>query len=372
MAERWAYVHPSMHDNPKLRGLSDSAWRLLSYLLTAEREFKTPGVILGRLGHHSDRLNRPSSWIRKHLAELVAACVNIKADLEAGLIWMPNGVGKYQPCSNSAIAKGWSDEWWKVPACPLREELRVALREAVAAFEGHSINGRGNLPSPSEMFVDAPPPSPAARSAAASCRIETAEPRPPTRPPTRPSTRPSVPQVSGIRDHRSGETQTRADPPDAESPGRLSAEATPGTGKAPLVALKPPTPVPTGDRRAAARRRIWLAHLARFNAMAAEFGGGVPEMADRFRNEAEELISAYLVDCGEAIDAGEFALMHSLDVAEAEARRTRSLDFFGQRMWTNAAIETRATRKISDARTGPRGHANQPPAPAPRIFKKVT
>lgn len=113
----------------KLSRPSPNGLSLWQYLLAAKESIIIPGVIPVGLGAIADTLHWPLAGTAKAFAEIEALGL-AKADLAAGLIWVPKAINHNPPASPNVI-KHWSKAWRAVPECPLRSEVVASLKASV-------------------------------------------------------------------------------------------------------------------------------------------------------------------------------------------------------------------------------------------------
>lgn len=136
------------------------------YLLTNAATTNIPGVYHA----YEEALARGLGWsliaFRKVFAE-VAAQGLAKADWDAGLVFIPNGI-KYDPPASVNVIKSWADTWDELPECGLKTEAHARLASFIAtlgpsfrdAFEeacpAPDLIGRSDVDE-QRGFTEAPP-----------------------------------------------------------------------------------------------------------------------------------------------------------------------------------------------------------------------
>lgn len=121
---------------------------LWMYLLTARETVIIPGVFASRESGLAEELGWPLDGFRKAFAEVSgqafaegerfgAEKALAKADWEAGLVYVPNGIKHNAPQSPNVV-RSWGRTWDELPECDLKAEAYRGLRAFVEGM-GHAF-----------------------------------------------------------------------------------------------------------------------------------------------------------------------------------------------------------------------------------------
>jgi len=149
---RYRLVETRIWTDAKVRSLSKPqpcGQSLFFRLLTGPETIIIPGVLVVTRAGLAEKLGWDAKGFAKAFAELSAKGM-AKADWEAGLVWLPNGVRHNSP-ANPNVVKGWAKEWPEVPECPLKGEILQALRNHIEGL------GEGFAKAFAERFPDGSP-----------------------------------------------------------------------------------------------------------------------------------------------------------------------------------------------------------------------
>ncbi len=146
---RYRIVETRFWTDAKVRALSKPqpcGLFLLFRLMTGPETIIIPGVIVTTRAGLAEKLGWDAKGFGKAFAELSREGW-AKADWDAGLVWIPNGI-KHNSPANPNVVKGWAKEWPEIPECPLKGEILQALREHIEGL------GEGFAKAFAERFPD--------------------------------------------------------------------------------------------------------------------------------------------------------------------------------------------------------------------------
>ena len=146
---RYRLVETRFWTDAKVRALSKPqpcGLFLLFRLMTGPETIIIPGVIVTTRAGLAEKLGWDAKGFGKAFAELYREGW-AKADWDAGLVWIPNGI-KHNSPANPNVVKGWAKEWPEIPECPLKGEILQALREHIEGL------GEGFAKAFAERFPD--------------------------------------------------------------------------------------------------------------------------------------------------------------------------------------------------------------------------
>lgn len=131
---RYSKVYRRMWNDEKFRSLSPlkpSGQALWLYLLTCTENQNIPGLFEAREVAMADKLRWDLDAFRYAFQEALNQGM-IKADWEAGLVWLPKGIHHNRPGSINVV-KSWGNTWDDLPECGLKSE---AYQYLLAFFDG--------------------------------------------------------------------------------------------------------------------------------------------------------------------------------------------------------------------------------------------
>lgn len=129
-AELYRKISVRMHGDEKFRRLTPPppcGQALWYFLLTGPFVNRIPGVVVGGEMAMAEKLRWPLEGFREAFREVFREGL-AKADWDAGLVWLPNGIKHNEPASPNVVT-GWRQWWQFVPESPLRAEILQGLGE---------------------------------------------------------------------------------------------------------------------------------------------------------------------------------------------------------------------------------------------------
>lgn len=123
-------VYRKMWTDKKVKRLSPmlpSGQCLWFWLLTGPATTQIPGVVIGDEDMLVAQLKWPIEGFRKAFDEVLGEGM-AKADLEAGIIWLPKGID-HNPPGNPNVVTSWRHTWNDLPESPLQDIVHKGLTE---------------------------------------------------------------------------------------------------------------------------------------------------------------------------------------------------------------------------------------------------
>lgn len=289
--------------------LSDRGRLLWVFYLTTPSSLPIPGVIVGGEATLAEQLGWSVEEYRMGYRELVEKGMKVRA--EGRVVWLSNAL-KYQRIAGPKAIKGMSKVWDDIPEGELKAKIYEALKIACKSWSGlfAKVYGKGYGEGYAQLLMEG---------------LDTGS-------GTGSGTR------SGSGSGTGSLSRAREPDPPTGSESSPAKEPDP-SGK--LIAL----PLEEPDRRKAAIvSKIGPAHAAAFQRVKSEIGSTAmgPSMADHF-TELRELVDTLM-----GFDDVEERLEYALAIREAEARRKRTLQYFGSAMWKRQNFEKALTLTIAD------------------------
>lgn len=290
------------------------------YFLTTTHSLPIPGVILGGEGTFSEGLGWSVETYRETLQELLDKGMRVR--VQDQIVWLSNGL-KYNPPSCPNNIKTWGKTFDDIPDSALKSQIYEAMKDASKRWRGVFSK---EVRSPTTNTYHQP-------------SLDLFEGVPPTRTPQ--GSAPGSGSGTGSGSvPGSGSLSTRErEKPENPDPD-LSADRTETTSPKLTV-------VPLDDRTAKKQelvRMLGPAHAKAFAAVKHEIGSTAfgPGMADSF-TELRDLLDSFpsLADAKERCE-------HALAIRETEARRKRTMQYFGSAMWKRQNFEKALSLELAD------------------------
>lgn len=316
-----------------------NAQTLWMYLLTGPRTTIIPGVIVARPAIMADDLRWPLRGFQKALDEIVDKGL-AKVDPAVGLVVLPKALmhrgtprPSSKPSSENAI-KSWATSWLELPDCALKHELRETLlaftlwiSEKIASVfaETIAVPKTRNDPFPNYGMGDSQ------------------------------NTETPLPSALRMQDAGSEDPEEPARARTRDPGGPVPAQAHPPP--APVLRAVPsaPDPDPRGTQRKAIIAAIAPLHARVFNTVREDLGLQVRAMqpvGDPAERALRDLLAAL-----PSLEGVEDDCRHVLAVREAEARRTRSVQYLGASVWSMTPFGKAKVLSVEEAQRGNTGAA---------------
>lgn len=128
-APEYRKVSPKLWLDPEWNTLSDDAQKLWFCCLTGPHTTMLPGLSVVPLYTLAGLCRMSPRKAEKALGELVDLSW-VEYEKTWSVLRLPNAL-RYNSPDNPYQLKGWMRQWWKIPACKLRDDHLDSLREAV-------------------------------------------------------------------------------------------------------------------------------------------------------------------------------------------------------------------------------------------------
>jgi hypothetical protein len=113
----------------KFAALSERAKLLWFYLLTGPQTRPVPGVVVAGPRAMAEELGWSDEAFQKAFGEVLAKGM-ARASAKDRLVWLPNAY-RYNRPESPNVVKGWAKAWPTINECPLKDEIREALKAFV-------------------------------------------------------------------------------------------------------------------------------------------------------------------------------------------------------------------------------------------------
>jgi uncharacterized phage protein (TIGR02220 family) len=118
-------------NDQKFLSLDDDGRMLWLFLLTTPSTLPIPGVVVGGPAALAEQMGWSAERFRQGFAQLLAKGLSVRADFDARVVWLTNGIRRWPP-QNPNMVRGWSETWEDVPECPMKHEIWQALKVSCA------------------------------------------------------------------------------------------------------------------------------------------------------------------------------------------------------------------------------------------------